>query len=135
MERRPGPLRQGVSRRMVAGGGFKGGQVVGASDAKGEEVKDRPVYPGDLIGSMYELLGIDPERQAAAPAGPASPADAGRQRRREVGGAAEGDHVTQAVTCRRRPSRDAGSGVSGPSGQPCRLLRCAAARVGRDTLE
>jgi len=33
--------------------------VVGASDAKGEEVKERPVYPVDLIGSMYELLGID----------------------------------------------------------------------------
>ncbi len=44
---------------LVAGGGFKGGQVVGASDAKGEAVKDRPVYPGDLIGGMYELLGID----------------------------------------------------------------------------
>jgi len=44
---------------VLAGGGFKGGQVVGATDAKGEEVKDRPVYPCDLIGSMYELLGID----------------------------------------------------------------------------
>ncbi|MBU0717231.1 MAG: DUF1501 domain-containing protein, partial [Planctomycetes bacterium] len=45
---------------VVAGGGFKGGQVVGASDAKGEYVAERPVYPQDLIGSMYELLGIDP---------------------------------------------------------------------------
>jgi uncharacterized protein (DUF1501 family) len=44
---------------LVAGGGFKGGQVVGSSTAKGEEVKDRPVYPTDLIGSMYDLLGID----------------------------------------------------------------------------
>ena len=48
-----------VFSAVVAGGGFKGGQVVGASDAKGEEVKERPVYPVDLIGSMYELLGID----------------------------------------------------------------------------
>ncbi len=48
-----------VFSAMVAGGGFKGGQVVGASDAKGEEVRERPVYPCDLIGSMYELLGID----------------------------------------------------------------------------
>ena len=46
---------------VVAGGGFKGGHVVGASDAKGEEVAERPVYPADLIGSMYTLLGIDPE--------------------------------------------------------------------------
>ncbi len=44
---------------LVAGGGFRGGQVVGASTEKGEEVKDRPVYPVDLIGSMYDLLGID----------------------------------------------------------------------------
>ena len=48
-----------VFSAVVAGGGFKGGQVVGASDAKGEEVKDRPVYPADLIAAMYELLGID----------------------------------------------------------------------------
>ena len=46
---------------VVAGGGFKGGQVVGASDETGSEVAVRPVYPTDLIGSMYELLGIDPE--------------------------------------------------------------------------
>ena len=44
---------------LVAGGGFKGGHVVGASDAKGESVRDRPVYPCDLIGSIYELLGFD----------------------------------------------------------------------------
>ena len=45
---------------MVAGGGFHGGHVVGASDARAEQVKTRPVYPGDLIGTMYELVGIDP---------------------------------------------------------------------------
>ena len=49
-----------VFSMLVAGGGFRGGQVVGSSDAKGEEVASRPVYPWDLIGSMYELLGIDP---------------------------------------------------------------------------
>ncbi|MCK4275431.1 MAG: DUF1501 domain-containing protein, partial [Phycisphaerae bacterium] len=46
---------------VVAGGGFKGGHVIGASNAKGTEVAQRPVYPQDLIGSMYELLGIDPD--------------------------------------------------------------------------
>ena len=54
---------------VLAGGGFKGGHVVGASDAKGEEVADRPVYPQDLIGSMYELLGIDPEGKLPNPRG------------------------------------------------------------------
>lgn len=52
---------------LVAGGGFQGGQVVGASDARGEAVKDRPVYPGDLIGSIYELLGIDPDANLPHP--------------------------------------------------------------------
>ncbi len=58
-----------VFSAFVAGGGFKGGQVVGASDAKGEQVKDRPVYPWDLIASMYELLGIDPEAKLPHPLG------------------------------------------------------------------
>jgi len=45
---------------VVAGGGFKGGTVVGQSDTRGERVKQRPVYPWDLSASMYTLLGIDP---------------------------------------------------------------------------
>jgi len=56
-----------VFSAVVAGGGFKGGHVVGASDAKGETVKERPVYPGDLIGSIYELLGIDPDANLPHP--------------------------------------------------------------------
>jgi len=58
-----------VFSAVVAGGGFKGGRVVGASDDKGEEVKDRPVYPCDLIASMYELLGIDPDGKLPHPQG------------------------------------------------------------------
>jgi len=54
---------------VVAGGGFVGGRVVGASDAKGEEVAERPVYPVDLIGSIYELLGIDPDGPLPNPRG------------------------------------------------------------------
>ncbi len=46
---------------VLAGGGFKGGHVVGASNSTGTEVAQRPVYPQDLIGSMYQLLGIDPD--------------------------------------------------------------------------
>jgi len=58
-----------VFSAVVAGGGFKGGHVVGASDAKGELVKDRPVYPADLLGSMYELLGMDPDARLPNPEG------------------------------------------------------------------
>ncbi len=54
---------------VVAGGGFKGGVVVGASDSKGEEPRDRPVYPCDLIGSIYQLLGIDPDGNLPHPMG------------------------------------------------------------------
>jgi hypothetical protein len=61
-----------VFSAVIAGGGFKGGHVVGSSDAKGEEVKDRPVYPGDLIGSIYEQLGIDPEANLPHPMGQAA---------------------------------------------------------------
>jgi Protein of unknown function (DUF1501) len=54
---------------VVAGGGFKGGRVVGASDDKGEEVVRRPVLAADLISSIYELLGIDPDSQLPNPKG------------------------------------------------------------------
>jgi hypothetical protein len=58
-----------VFSAVLAGGGFKGGHVVGTSDATGETVKERPVYPCDLIGSMYELLGIDPSAKLPHPQG------------------------------------------------------------------
>ena len=45
---------------LVAGGGFHGGKVVGASDKTGENVAERPVRPCDLIGTVYLLMGIDP---------------------------------------------------------------------------
>ena len=54
---------------VVAGGGFKGGRVVGASDARGEEVKDRPVSPANVIGSVYELLGLDLDAKLPNPDG------------------------------------------------------------------
>lgn len=44
----------------LAGGGIRGGQVVGESDAVGEVPHDRPVTPGDLVCTIYTLLGIDP---------------------------------------------------------------------------
>lgn len=45
---------------LVAGGGFKGGCVVGETDAKGEHVISRKIYPADLWASVYTLMGIDP---------------------------------------------------------------------------
>lgn len=54
---------------LVAGGGFKGGHVVGATNKTGEEVAERPVYPADLLGSMYQLLGIDANARLPHPQG------------------------------------------------------------------
>lgn len=46
---------------MLAGAGIRSGTVVGASDAQGAFVKDRPVSPEDILATMYHLKGIDPE--------------------------------------------------------------------------
>ncbi len=74
-----------VFSALVAGGGFQGGQVLGLSDARGEEVKDRPVSPADLIGSIYELLGIDPQAKLPHPMGlPATAAPAPYSRLKEI---------------------------------------------------
>jgi hypothetical protein len=54
---------------LVAGGGFKGGHVIGKTDARGEEVTDKPVQPVELIGSMYEFLGIAADAKLPHPEG------------------------------------------------------------------
>ncbi len=54
---------------LVAGGGFKGGRVIGSSDEKGAKVKERPVYPADLLGSFYLLAGIDTTAKLPHPLG------------------------------------------------------------------
>ena len=46
---------------LVAGGGFKGGCVVGQSDETASHVVARPVTPVDFLGSIYERCGIDPD--------------------------------------------------------------------------
>jgi len=46
---------------MLAGAGIKPGAVVGASDAHGAFVKNRPVSPEDILATMYHLKGIDPQ--------------------------------------------------------------------------
>jgi hypothetical protein len=54
---------------MLAGGGVRGGQVIGASDADGAYPKARPVTPEELIHSIYVLLGIDPVKFLPATSG------------------------------------------------------------------
>ena len=54
---------------LVAGGGFKGGVVLGASDETGSYVKERPVSPSDFLGSICELAGVDPDGPLPNPRG------------------------------------------------------------------
>lgn len=46
---------------MLAGAGIQPGTVLGASDAQGAFVKDRPTSPEDILATMYHLQGVDPE--------------------------------------------------------------------------
>jgi len=43
---------------LVAGGGLKTGQVIGASDPLGNYPTTRPMTPGDLAATLYDRLGI-----------------------------------------------------------------------------
>ena len=47
---------------LFAGAGIAAGNVVGASDAHGAFVSERPVSPKDILHTVYHLLGIDPHR-------------------------------------------------------------------------
>jgi len=54
---------------LLAGGGFQGGQVVGATNQTGEEVVEREVYPADVLGSIYTQMGIPGEASLPHPQG------------------------------------------------------------------
>jgi hypothetical protein len=45
---------------LVAGGGIKGGRVIGATTANGGEPAADPHVPGDMLATIYQHLGIDP---------------------------------------------------------------------------
>ncbi|HIF32177.1 MAG TPA: DUF1501 domain-containing protein [Planctomycetaceae bacterium] len=44
---------------LFAGGGINTGQVIGATDARGEDPVDRRVAPQDFLATIYRHLGID----------------------------------------------------------------------------
>jgi uncharacterized protein (DUF1501 family) len=49
-----------VMSALIAGGGLRMGQAVGASTAKGERPKDRPLSVPQVLSTIYRQLGIDP---------------------------------------------------------------------------
>jgi hypothetical protein len=45
---------------LFAGGGLRMGQVIGATDPRGERPKTRPYTPQNILATLYHVLGIDP---------------------------------------------------------------------------
>ena len=48
---------------VLAGGGVRGGQVIGATNAGGNEITERPVQVNDLFRTIYHALGIDADHE------------------------------------------------------------------------
>lgn len=44
---------------MMAGGGLRGGQVVGKTTGKAEHPVERPLKPADILSTVYRVMGID----------------------------------------------------------------------------
>jgi hypothetical protein len=47
-----------VMSMTLAGGGLRHGQVIGATDAQGGSIAERPVTPGDLAATIYRHMGV-----------------------------------------------------------------------------
>ncbi len=54
---------------VLAGGGIKGGQVIGKTDANGATVVDRPIGVKDFMASVCRVLGIDYTSKITTPIG------------------------------------------------------------------
>jgi hypothetical protein len=48
---------------VLAGGGIKGGQVIGDTGPAGDGVKERPVTVPEFLATVYQALGIDHRKQ------------------------------------------------------------------------
>ncbi len=71
-QRGPVPGRDHYPRAwssVMAGGGIKGGQVIGKTDAEAATVTERPVNAIDFLASVCQILGIDYNKQNQAPNG------------------------------------------------------------------
>ena len=58
-----------VSPALLAGGGLRVGQVIGATDRLGGQVVSRPVHFQDVLATLYQTLGIDPATTLTDPNG------------------------------------------------------------------
>jgi hypothetical protein len=53
----------GAMSVVLAGGGLRMGQAIGATDARAEYPRERPIEPEDVLSTMYHVLGIDQNRE------------------------------------------------------------------------
>jgi uncharacterized protein (DUF1501 family) len=63
----------GVWSILMAGGGVRGGRVIGSSDKHAEEPKDRPIHAAEIAATVYDALGIDFRVRLNGPDGRAWP--------------------------------------------------------------
>ena len=62
-----------VMSMCLAGGGYRHGQVIGASESDGGSIRERAVTPGDLAATIYRHMGVpldtryEDERQIPRP--------------------------------------------------------------------
>jgi hypothetical protein len=54
---------------LMAGGGLKAGQVIGATDKQAASVADRPITPEDMCATILHVLGIDHRKTLHTPLG------------------------------------------------------------------
>ncbi len=69
----PLPSFSVVMSMLLAGGGIKTGQTIGATDQRGGGIKSRRLGPGDLAATVFNHLGIDPNDHWTNPSGRPTP--------------------------------------------------------------
>lgn len=67
-----------VYSTVLAGGGVRGGRVIGSSDRNGGEPVDRPVFVSDFVATIYHALGFGPSTVVADRAGRPHPLVVGK---------------------------------------------------------
>ena len=53
-----------VGGALLAGGGFRSGQVIGSTDRDGGSIATRPIHFGEVHASLYKHFGINPHTTA-----------------------------------------------------------------------
>lgn len=74
-----------VMSMLMAGGGYRHGQVIGATESDGGQIRERPVTPADLAATMYAHMGVPLNVHYEDERGRPTPLVGGGQPLRELG--------------------------------------------------